>query len=102
MLPINNTGNNKEDTIEDWDEKKLKEVIAQQETKYKMQKPTEIVCKFFLDAVENGRYGWKWICNNGMNCHYRHCLPPGFIFKKKAKKIEDIEDQIALEEILEE
>ena len=37
-----------------------------------------------------------------MTCHYRHCLPPGFIFKKKTKKLEDVEDVIELEEILEE
>jgi len=46
------------------------------------------VCKFFLDAVENGKYGWKWICPNNMTCHYRHCLPPGFILKKDLFKVE--------------
>lgn len=68
-----------------------------------MQKPSEIVCRYFLDAVENSRYGWKWICPNGMTCHYRHCLPPGFVFKtKKTLADVDSDDAIALEEQLEE
>jgi hypothetical protein len=37
-----------------------------------------------------------------MTCHYRHCLPPGFVFKKKIKNLDQIEDVIELEEILEE
>lgn len=26
---------------------------------------TDIVCKFFIDAIESGRYGWFWECPNG-------------------------------------
>ena len=53
--------------------------------------------------MENGRYGWKWVCPNGMQCHYRHCLPPGFVLKSKKKAVEiDSDDEIALEEQLEE
>jgi len=39
-----------------------------------------------------------------MTCHYRHCLPPGFVFKKKKKDIkeEDEEDEITIEEKIEE
>jgi len=61
-----------EDDMEKWDEKKLVEVVKAQEGKYKNQKPTEIICKFFLDAVENKKYGWKWQCPNGMGCIYRY------------------------------
>ena len=57
--------------MEDWDEEKLKSVVKQQESKYKSNKPTDIVCKFFLNALENNRYGWKWMCPNGMTCIYR-------------------------------
>jgi len=35
-------------------------------------------------AVEQGKYGWKWICPNGMQCIYRHCLPPGYVIKRDA------------------
>lgn len=62
---------NLDEDMEKWDEKKLSEVVKAQEGKYKSQKPTEIICKYFLDAVENKRYGWKWICPNGMSCIYR-------------------------------
>ena len=57
--------------MEDWDESQLQEAVKRNENKYKSQKPTEIVCKFFLNAIENNRQGWKWNCPNGMNCIYR-------------------------------
>lgn len=63
--------NAEEDDMSKWDEKKLSEVIKTQEGKYKNQKPTEIICKYFIDAVENRKYGWKWLCPNGMGCIYR-------------------------------
>lgn len=44
------------------------------------------VCKYFLDAIENSQYGWFWQCPSGDDCHYRHCLPPGFVLKTKAEK----------------
>lgn len=73
--------------------------------------PTEIVCKYFLDALEQrkcvggaqrivarshacvyqcvcGRYGWFWECPNGNDkCHYRHCLPAGYVLKSMIKKV---------------
>jgi hypothetical protein len=59
------------------------------------------VCKFFLDALEKGRYGWKWICPNGMQCHYRHCLPAGYVVKKTST-IENRDDVIGLEDMVDE
>ena len=44
-----------DDTVENWNTEKLQEVVKIQESKYKNQKPTEIVCRFFLDAVEKGK-----------------------------------------------
>ena len=45
------------------------------------------ICKHFLDAVENNKYGWFWSCpEGGTNCKYRHALPPGFVLKKDKKK----------------
>jgi len=49
--------------------------------------------RFFLNALEKGSYGWKWMCQNGLDCHYRHCLPPGYILKKDLKKEGDEELQ---------
>jgi len=40
---------------------------------------TDKVCKYFIDAVENGKYGWFWSCpNGGDKCMYKHSLPPGY------------------------
>uniref|UniRef100_A0A0A9YNK2 Zinc finger CCCH domain-containing protein 15 n=1 Tax=Lygus hesperus TaxID=30085 RepID=A0A0A9YNK2_LYGHE len=61
---------------------------------------TDIVCKYFLDAVEHNNYGWFWSCPNGDNCKYRHALPPGFVLKKDKKK-EDKQEKISLEDLIE-
>lgn len=58
------------------------------------------ICKYFLDAVENSKYGWFWECPNGEACHYRHALPPGFMLKKDKKK-EDKGEEISLEDLIE-
>ncbi|KAM9916630.1 hypothetical protein OXX59_009848, partial [Metschnikowia pulcherrima] len=68
---------------------------------------TEKICKFFIEAVENDKYGWFWVCPNGGNeCMYRHSLPPGFVLKTKEQKrlerlAKDSEPQITLEEFIE-
>jgi hypothetical protein len=62
-----------------------------------------IVCKYFIDAIQEGKYGWFWTCPNGdKECKYRHALPPGFVLKQKGKK-EDKEDEkaISMEEFIE-
>lgn len=59
------------------------------------------VCKYFLDAIENNKYGWFWVCpGGGDNCMYRHALPPGFVLKKDKKK-EEKDEEISLEELIE-
>lgn len=59
---------------------------------------SKIVCKFFLEAVEKDKYGWKWHCPNGDTCKYKHCLPPGYILKKDEKGQGKIEaDEIPIE-----
>ncbi|CAH1788486.1 unnamed protein product [Owenia fusiformis] len=63
--------------------------------------PTAIICKFFLDAVENNKYGWFWNCKNGDKCHYRHALPAGFVLKKDQKKDDEGEKKITIEELIE-
>jgi len=90
-----------EENNKDWDATKLQSVVSAQESKYKNQNPTQIVCKFFIDAVENYKYGWKWVCPNGMNCIYRHCLPPDYVLKRD-RKIENEEDIINILEEIEE
>jgi hypothetical protein len=35
----------------------------------------QIVCKYFIDAVESGKYGWFWECPNGK---WIHSIPRRF------------------------
>ncbi|KAG7661545.1 TMA46 [[Candida] subhashii] len=94
-----------EDTMDNWDEEKLRKVISSKHGNPKTT--TDIVCKYFIDAVENGKYGWFWVCPNGGNdCKYRHSLPAGFVLKtKEQKRLErlaaEAEPTITLEEFLE-
>lgn len=66
------------DDMADWDEEKLRSVVTSKHGNPKTT--TDKVCKFFIEAVENGKYGWFWTCpNGGDKCMYRHNLPPGFV-----------------------
>ncbi len=49
--------------MEDWDQETLEKVVAQKHGTEKPSNATDIICKFFLDAVEKRLYGW--------------CGPPG-------------------------
>ena len=64
--------------------------IAEQKEKKRGKDPSNIVCKFFLDAVKKKLYGWKWECPNGDDCHYRHSLPEGYILVTAKEKQEDM------------
>ena len=62
---------------------------------------SNIVCKYFLDAVKKKVYGWKWECPNGDGCHYKHYLPKGYIMltdKDKAQEEMAMEEYMNLEE----
>ncbi|KAI0787567.1 hypothetical protein C8Q74DRAFT_1252558 [Fomes fomentarius] len=89
------------DTMDNWDEEKLRTVVLSKSGNPRTT--TDIVCKFFIQAIENEKYGWFWECPNGESCHYRHALPPGFVLKSQKKAIEDAEkaNAISLEEFLE-
>jgi len=63
---------------------------------------TDIVCKYFLEAVEKKQYGWFWKCPNGGNeCKYRHALPEGYVLKSQKEKDDEPQDQISLEDLIE-
>jgi hypothetical protein len=69
----------KKETSDDWDEEKLRKVVLSK--KGNQQTTTDKVCKFFISAIEDGKYGWFWICpNGGDQCKYKHALPPGYVF----------------------
>eukprot|EP00268_Persea_americana_P015904 TRINITY_DN1750_c0_g1_i1.p1 TRINITY_DN1750_c0_g1~~TRINITY_DN1750_c0_g1_i1.p1 ORF type:complete len:361 (-),score=105.43 TRINITY_DN1750_c0_g1_i1:256-1338(-) len=92
-----------QETMEDWDQETLEKVVESKKTEYNPNKPTEIVCKYFLEAVEKKQYGWFWACpNGGKDCHYRHALPPGYVLKSQMKALLDEEtEKISIEEEIE-
>eukprot|EP00088_Acartia_fossae_P005747 TRINITY_DN12593_c0_g1_i2.p1 TRINITY_DN12593_c0_g1~~TRINITY_DN12593_c0_g1_i2.p1 ORF type:complete len:402 (-),score=170.59 TRINITY_DN12593_c0_g1_i2:378-1583(-) len=92
-----------EDNMEDWDEDKLAEVVSKKHGAEKGN-TTDIVCKYFLEAVENNKYGWFWECpekakNN--SCKYKHALPKGFVLKKDKKRMEREKEEISIEDLIE-
>nr|CAG4652116.1 EOG090X0C5B [Triops cancriformis] len=92
---------NKEENSGDWDEAKLQEVVEKKHGEANKTLPkTDIICKFFLTAVEQNKYGWFWECPNGASCIYKHALPPGFVLKKDKKK-DDKKDELSLEDLIE-
>lgn len=44
--------------MEDWDQEQLEAVVANKHSNENPVNATEIICKFFLDAVERRMYGW--------------------------------------------
>jgi len=89
-----------EQTNEEWGTEELNDVIAKKHGKEGTIQ-TPIVCKFFLDAVENSKYGWFWKCPNGETCKYRHALPEGYQLKKDRKKDDKGKELIAVEDLIE-
>ena len=78
-------GGKKKDEMADWDEEKLRQVVMSKHGN--LITTTDKVCKFFIEAVENQKYGWFWTCPNGGDaCKYRHSLPPGFVLKTKEQR----------------
>ncbi|KAI3632701.1 hypothetical protein MIR68_009287 [Amoeboaphelidium protococcarum] len=90
------------DTMDKWDQAKLEEVVSRKAGK-NAQPTTDIVCKYFIQAVEDRKYGWFWQCPNGIDCKYKHALPPGFQLKESGRRGNG-EDEVVqtLEEWIEE
>jgi hypothetical protein len=65
------------DDMVTWDEEKLAKVVLSKHGNPRTT--TDKVCKYFIDAVENSKYGWFWACPNGEKCMYKHALPPGYV-----------------------
>jgi hypothetical protein len=93
---------NEQGGMENWDEKELEDVVNQKHGEdNKKKNTTQIVCKYFIEAVENKTYGWFWSCPNGETCMYRHALPPGFTLKSDMKKKDGESDELSLEMLIE-
>ena len=90
-----------QDTMADWDQQKLEQVVQRKDKSNRTT--TEIVCKHFLEAIEQKKYGWFWECpNGGDSCKYRHALPPGFVLKSAENpKSNKEQSELTLEEFLE-
>jgi len=89
------------ENMDDWDEEKLAEVVNKKHGK-EATTTTDKICKNFIEAVENNKYGWFWECpNGGKNCKYKHALPPGFVLKKDKKKADEAESTITIEDLIE-
>ncbi|KAL9093101.1 MAG: hypothetical protein Q9159_000460 [Coniocarpon cinnabarinum] len=81
----NGEDDKKKDDMADWDEAKLRSVVLSKHGNPKTT--TDKVCKYFIEAVENGKYGWFWTCPNGGDaCKYKHSLPAGFVLKTKEQR----------------
>ncbi|KAG6917513.1 hypothetical protein DXG01_002260 [Tephrocybe rancida] len=89
------------DTMDTWDDEKLQKVVLSKAGNPKTT--TDIVCKYFIQAIESMKFGWFWECPNGEACQYRHALPPGFVLKSQKKALEDAAkaNEISLEDFLE-
>ncbi|KAL6944313.1 Translation machinery-associated protein 46 [Hanseniaspora osmophila] len=94
-----------QDTMDQWDEAKLRSVILSKHGNLKTT--TDKICKFFLKAIEvDNNYGWFWECPNGRTCMYKHSLPEGYVIKtaeQKKLEMEALENQpkITLENFIE-
>lgn len=83
------------------DQETLENAINTKNKKGKMP-PTDIVCKHFIDAIEKRQYGYFWECVNGNDCHYRHCLPVGYVLKRDVVIDPDAPAEMTIEEKIEE
>jgi len=88
--------------MENWDDAKLADVVERRHGEDNRKKnTTQIVCKYFLEAVESNTYGWFWHCQNGENCQYKHALPPGYMLKRERKLLDEQKETISLEDLIE-
>lgn len=95
-----NDEEDEEENMDEWDEEKLAEVVAKKHGAEKGT-TTDIICKHFIDALENNKYGWFWECPGGKTCMYKHALPKGFMLKKDKKKMEKDREEISIEDLIE-
>ncbi|MES1902712.1 MAG: hypothetical protein MHPSP_001764 [Paramarteilia canceri] len=67
------------------------------EKKQKQVNYTKIICKYFIEACENKKYGFFWKCPSGHKCIYVHHLPEGYILKRDKKAMDDQQKKIDAE-----
>ena len=67
----------------------INKIAEEKEKKRSKVCQSNIICKFFLDAVQKRVYGWKWECPNGEECHYKHCLPKGYVISTSKDRMQE-------------
>lgn len=90
------------DNINNWDQKKLEEVIEYNQRDCMQYVTSAKICQHFLQAVENKVYGWMWQCPNGAKCQYKHCLPEGYVFKSQQEETKTVavtDDSLLIDKI---
>jgi hypothetical protein len=86
--------------MKDWDENTLRTMLKRKEVGRPANASNQ-VCKHFVKAIEESRWGWFWECPNGNDkCVYRHALPPDYVLKKD--RVKDKIENRPLELVLEE
>ncbi|OIR58052.1 MAG: CCCH-type zinc finger-containing protein [Amphiamblys sp. WSBS2006] len=59
-----------------------------------------VICKYFMEAVEQKHYGWFWICpNGGDKCPDVHAFPEGYVIEEPL--VEDEARELTMEEFIE-
>jgi len=84
------------DTMDKWDQDKLELVVSQKD--FHRPNATKIVCKYFIDSIEEKKYGWFWKCPNGKDCLYQHKLPPGYVLKCDIVEVKADEEELDMYE----
>jgi len=95
---INVYEDKREKSMEDMTQEELEKLVESKDTKRPNQ--TDIICKYFLEALEKQQYGHRWKCPNGDECIYRHKLPYGYILQAKGANADENNEE-TLEEGLE-
>jgi len=78
--------------MEDMTREELDKVIQSKERK--SENHTDIICKYFLEALEKQHYGHRWKCPNGDECIYRHKLPYGYVLQAKRENEDGAEESL--------
>ena len=75
--------------MEDWDQDKLEDVVKQKHGAEKPSNKTEIICKYFLDAVEAKLYGWFVLSNLSQTASVPFGAHPVFSRDKSFQRAEE-------------
>jgi len=70
-------------------ENEINKIAEEKEKKRSKLPQSNIVCKFFIQAIHKKVYGYKWECPNGDDCQYRHCLPKDYVLTTQKDRMQE-------------